>query len=98
MVTVETMTLEAAMATGVPPHVIGGSIRLLMVGLLAACGAMVVSALWRSAKAGSGVDSQLSGRSFTMVFGLMLAVSMVASELHPVMWFPAFLVGVSSCG
>ena len=94
MVTVETMTLEAAMATGVPPHVIGGLIRLLMVGLLAACGAAVVSALWRSAKAGSGVDTELSGRSFTRVFGLMLAVSMVASELHPVMWFPAFLVGV----
>ena len=94
MVTIETMTLEAAMATGVPPHVVGGLIRLLMVGLLACTGAMVVSALWRSAKAGSGVDSELPGRSFSMVFGLMLAVSMVASGLHPVMWFPAYLVGV----
>ena len=91
MVAVETMTLEAAMATGVPPHVLGGLTRLVMVGLMAASAAWVLSALYRSASAG---HDDFSGRSGDAVLVPVLAASLVVSGLHGIMWFPVFLVGV----
>ena len=94
LVTVETMTLEAAMATGVPPHVLGGLLRLVMVAVLAAAAGVVVSALWRSAAAGSDGVTGVPRQSLIAVFALVLAMSLVASDLHAVMWFPAFLTGV----
>ncbi len=93
LVAVDMMTLEAALATGIPPHVLAGAIRMIMVAVLAVAGMLAIATLCRavSARIPSG---NRSPEPLMVVFAPILALCLVASGLHAVMWFPVFLVGV----
>lgn len=86
---------DTAIATGIPPHVIHGLVRLAMVVILAAVATRFVRALCRPAarepapgRAGGQTDGQASEFG-VYIFPVVLAVTLVAADSqHPLVFFP----------
>ena len=106
----ESARFEVAMALGIPPHVIQGLFRMLMVGLLAWAATGVVLALHRSIQHRTPVEHQggsdlIAGvrdheqqrcPALLSVFPLLLAGALIVMQpLHPISFFPVFLIGLS---
>jgi hypothetical protein len=89
---------EVAKATGVPPHVVHGSVRIAMIALLAVVATQLVAALHRSAVAGaSGHEWRDSGPGFAeAVFPLIVATVLVsAGPESPIVHFPFLFIGAA---
>jgi hypothetical protein len=90
--------METALASGVPPHLVHGFIRLAMVALLAVTAHRFLLALERSAALGDPGPGQpslnrasgLAGALFPVVFAAVLVVV----GLHPLVFFPFWSIAV----
>ena len=81
---------ETAVATGIPPNVVHGMIRIAMVGLLALTATQVLSAILRSAR------RTPSNHPVLVLYPLILAMTLVASDADgPVIFYPFTIVGTS---
>ena len=107
----EVLRWELAATFGVPPHIVQGIIRLIMVGLLAWVATRLVILLHRSQPYGVNetIETQrflfggIAGRSRAIPSLVELFPPLVAStivvnhSLHPVSFFPMFLIFVTIC-
>lgn len=98
----QSAAFETALATGIPPHVINGVLRMIGVALLAFSATVVISALERSALARTLTNDNTSvplrdddaarsqtSPSLLAMFPLLLAsMLVVGSALHPISFFP----------
>ena len=106
----ESARFEVAMALGIPPHVVQGLLRVLMVGLLAWAATGLVLLLHRSIQDNAPVEGQPgpdSGASrgqepqrrpaLLSVFPLLLASTLIVLQpLHPISFFPVFLIAMAT--
>ena len=85
---------DTALATGIPPHVVHGIVRLVTVAILAVVATRFVHVLCRPAHEHAPVqpDSQDNGRAAHLgvyIFPVVLAATLVAANSqHPVVFFP----------
>ena len=106
----ESARFEVAMALGIPPHVVQGFLRMLMVGLLAWAGTGLVLLLHRSVQHHAAVEGEAGSGSaggreqepprspaLLSVFPLLLAGTLIVMQpLHPISFFPVFLIGMAT--
>ena len=102
---------EIATATGIPPHVIQGVIRVILVGLLVWVATCVVTALHRSSlyrtqSHGEGDQAVVQQRGYpeerrsplalAEAFPLLFASTLIVTgPLHPISFFPFFLISMT---
>ena len=98
----ESARFDIATATGIPPHIVQGGIRVIMIALLALVATRLVSALYISAQHGLALevegkpDALHTTISHPVVepFPIILASTLiVAGTHHPIALFPFFLIG-----
>ena len=98
----QSAAFETALATGIPPHVINGLLRMIGVAFLAFSATVLISALGRSALARTSTIDDMStplqdndaarlqaSPSLVAMFPLLMASMLIVSgALHPISFFP----------
>ena len=98
----ESGRFELGVATGIPPNIVQGLVRLLMIGLLALSATLLISTLYKSVRSTVKYDTGSPGIKLTpwqrlhpefSAFPIILASTLVVIDTHhPISLFPFFLI------